>query len=737
MSSPVTLEETLLRSATALIRDRIDATDRQQKFELLEAAAAELGGFPLRSYYNAFDFECRSAASTIRSAAQELVSLLRDLPIHPSLALTALARPAMRRSEQRTKGSYFTDFRLAAAVAERLSEAKGKLRILDPASGSGILLVAAALRLAGTDRRRRRGLIAEGIFAADISVEALRGAALALCSLTNDAGVVRSLVGHLRCADSLVRRTSLWCDVAPAGFDAVIGNPPWEKLKVTRHEFLVAAGEGRHYGAEYSDLGLQNLGKAKSRIAKYAFDLNKSSTLQGAGEPDLYKLFLELAFTLARPGGEVVLLVPGGLLRSNGTAQLRKFLYSKTSALEFTILENRARFFSIDTRFKFLAVRAKLVNGYPTTPLVVQHGTGTQSGIKITGTVKISRRTLAPLRPDLSVPEVRSSDEWALFRSLCRSAKRVGDRDEPWSPLLMREVDMTRNQSSFHRVAGAGLIPLLEGRMLHQNRHGAKRYLSGTGRRAIWRPVEFGICDIVPQFWYPETSLPASVRRRTAVSRVGFCDITGQTNERTMLAARIPPGVVCGNKVPTMVFPNAGSDEGLLSDTWIGVLNSFTFDWLLRRIVTTTVNYFLLLDLPFPFLANFEAEAKRIAQLAHDLNKCRHTGSAEIGVTGWKAAEMRAAIEVRVLRMYLQDCDTLNLILADFPLLDREQPALPGECRSTITKDLVRLRAAEYFSAGPKADVRELGERVDQARRAGAIPFVPSDFERQLSKVDA
>jgi hypothetical protein len=119
------------------------------------------------------------------------------------------------------------------------------------------------------------------------------------------------------------------------------------------------------------------------------------------------------------------------------------------------------------------------------------------------------------------------------------------------------------------------------------------------------------------------------------------------------------------------------------------------------------------------------------------LNKCRHTGSAEIGVTGWKAAEMRAAIEVRVLRMYLQDCDTLNLILADFPLLDREQPALPGECRSTITKDLVRLRAAEYFSAGPKADVRELGERVDQARRAGAIPFVPSDFERQLSKVDA
>ena len=46
-----------------------------------------------------------------------------------------------------------------------------------------------------------------------------------------------------------------------------------------------------------------------------------------------------------------------------------------------------------------------------------------------------------------------------------------------------------------------------------------------------------------------------------------------------MMSAVIPPNVVCGNKVPTMLFPNDASGD--LIYLWIGITNSFVFDWMI------------------------------------------------------------------------------------------------------------------------------------------------------------
>ena len=62
------------------------------------------------------------------------------------------------------------------------------------------------------------------------------------------------------------------------------------------------------------------------------------------------------------------------------------------------------------------------------------------------------------------------------------------------------------------------------------------------------------------------------------------------------MASLIPAGVVCGNKVPNDPFPWDPSEERLL--VWVSIANSFAFDWMLRRVLTTTVNYFLLQSVP-------------------------------------------------------------------------------------------------------------------------------------------
>jgi hypothetical protein len=52
--------------------------------------------------------------------------------------------------------------------------------------------------------------------------------------------------------------------MAPEGYDAVIGNPPWEKVKLSRHEFLKYSGAKRHYGAQI--LGLDEERFAQQRV---------------------------------------------------------------------------------------------------------------------------------------------------------------------------------------------------------------------------------------------------------------------------------------------------------------------------------------------------------------------------------------------------------------------------------------------------------------------------------------
>jgi hypothetical protein len=191
--------------------------------------------------------------------------------------------------------------------------------------------------------------------------------------------------------------------------------------------------------------------------------------------------------------------------------------------------------------------------------------------------------------------------------------------------------------------------------------------------------------------------------------------------------------VVCGNKVPTVLFEGARGRE--VADCWLAIANSFCFDWLLRRGVTTTVNYFVLLDVPFPRLDPLGPAGVTLAMRAGGLGRCRH--EAEVASREpqdvWTQAEARAEIDWRVLALYGHGVASLQVMLADFPLLDRSQPPLPGEERSTITRDLLLLRAAEALGGVSPSQVSVWRGRVEAGRGVGAVAYVPS---QRLPSVD-
>jgi len=718
----VQLTEPVSRLLEKISRDARHSTF-DFRMQLLEATASRLGGFSLREYHRAFSIEPSTDYNSLDAAAKTIVKAISSLPIHPAFALSILARKPLSATETKTSGAYNTDFRLAQHLAEM---GKGALhdgaKVLDPASGTGILLVAVSLATCGADRKKAALWLANGIFAADMSEDALRGARLALSSLTDDINAIQSMWSHWRIHDSLLVPESVWEELSPGGFDLLIGNPPWEKIKLTRHEYLQSSGDTRHYGSDYNEFDDKAYQCEKSTLNCYAKELQDRFSLVGAGEPDLYMAFTQLFTQLIRPGGKMAILVPAGLIRSQGTQLLRKYLLENGQDISIAIIENRARFFAIDTRFKFISLcYTRTVNDTKPTlsPIKLYHASGTADGVAITGSATIGRSTLMKVSANLAIPEVKSNAEWKIFVEMVNHGIDLSDENSLWYPEIVREVDMTRERPKFQNKQSSAALPVIEGRMVQQHRFGAKRYISGTGRSAVWTGNHLGHSEISPQFWIDNKHLTPKVAVRSKQMRAGFCDIVGQTNERAMMASIIPAGVVCGNKVPTVMFPNDTSEQRL--QLWVGIVNSFPFDWMMRRVVTTTVNYFILLSLPLPRL---EPESLPGRRVIHAVNCLREMDVANSNFDGWKMAEFRAEIELAVMTAFCLKYDDLQIIMNDFPLLDRGQPSIPGEATSTVTRDFLLLSAAQRFNR----PTGKLLSRVNAARLAGAIPYVPSEM---------
>lgn len=715
MSAPVPIEDALLAPAIKVLAEA--TSTENERLELLEAASSLLGGYSLPQFRRKFHEDYTFNVSKALSLAWAILAELRTLPMGPALALAALARPLLSESEKKRSGAYYTDFRLATYLADAAKKwlRERKSRVIDPAAGSGILLAAAAQAAHATKGKSRSKWLAENVVAWDRSPAALRGTRLALASLSDDLTAVEEMVRSWRCHDSLVEGAA-----APGTFEVVIGNPPWEKLKLSRHEFARGRGVMRHYGEAIVHLDEAQYSEEKDRAGRYAQILIDKYPLLGRGEPDLYKAFLELFLRLVAPGGCLAALVPAGLIRSQGTEDLRRAIFESSDQISISILDNRARFFQIDTRFKFI----RLVLRSPTTRIrrgsvAVTHATGTDSSVCHTGIARMGLAELVEARADLTVPEVKSHEEWSLFQTMTRAGHDLQPSKSRWKMQIVREVDMTRDRARFCASPGVGKVPLIEGRMVHQHRFGAKAYRSGSGRKAIWETTSPGAAHMSPQFWYPIDALTPTVRERTNRPRAGFCDITGQTNERSMLAALVSPGTVCGNKVPTVMFEY--DDDCARTFLWLAIVNSIPFDWALRRVVTTTVNYFVLYSVPFPALEPDSLPGRHLVEGSRTL----HTMAT--GAERWdalKAAEIRADIDVAVHSAYGLGFAELELVLQDFPLLDRGQPALPGESRSTITRDLILSRGAERF--GRRGG--ELSRRVSLALSQGARPYCPSEF---------
>ncbi|MDZ4834412.1 MAG: DNA methyltransferase [Candidatus Melainabacteria bacterium] len=402
------------------------------------------------------------------------------------------------------------------------------------------------------------------------------------------------------------------------GFDAVIGNPPWEIAKPNSREFFGMVDPN------YWSLGKQDAIAAQKRLLASDPQLLKSwNTLQhqhkqfaswvrtapvqlndsphafayqGSGDLNLYKLFCEQSFYLAKKGGTIALIVPSGLYSDSGARELRRLLLEKTVWTHLTVFDNANSIFDIHRSFKFCIFFANK-GGRTERIEMSSRGRSFEYG---SGMIK----TLSPKWSVLS--EVENKETLSLLERIYQNSNLLGDTEYSGYRLeYAREFDMTMDSHQFQlrdrlqtdsyvqdaygnwlsgkwhsRRKAHGVtdgvstsacdnlqiaiedisdvyVPLYEGRMVGQFNANEKHWVSGKGRRAVWQPCSSDFFG--PQYLINKNAY--AHRDPQFELKVGFLAVGCATNARTMIASCLS-AVACGNSVPILRFRTVSNGAG-------------------------------------------------------------------------------------------------------------------------------------------------------------------------------
>lgn len=156
------------------------------------------------------------------------------------------------------------------------------------------------------------------------------------------------------------------------GFDAIVGNPPWDRIKLQQVEWFAAREPAIARQARASDrkrmiaalerqqapLAAQYLQAAETaeNAARVARECGEYPLLSN-GDINLYSLFVERASQLVAANGVVGLITPSGIAADLGASEFFKSIATSGRLGTLFDFENRKVFFSdVHASFKFCAL---------------------------------------------------------------------------------------------------------------------------------------------------------------------------------------------------------------------------------------------------------------------------------------------------------------------------------------------------------------------------------------------
>ena len=405
-----------------------------------------------------------------------------------------------------------------------------------------------------------------------------------------------------------------------AGFDAVVGNPPWDMLR-----------------ADTGSADDRATSRAATTAAMHFYRRSGTYRLQGTGHANRYQLFLERALQLTKPAGRIGMILPSGIATDQGSAALRRHLFDQTAIDTWCSFDNRHRIFPIHRSMRFVVFST--TNAGHTAVLKYRCGLTNPQSLDTDASgpaLTLSRARLESWSPDLAIPETPNATAAAILSSVSRRIPRLGDR-AGWNVRFGRELNATDDRPQFVPLTATtgAVLPIVEGKLLSPFQIDLARATIGIAESRATRLLD-----------------PEAFRR----PRIAYRDVASATNRLTLIAARLPAGVVSTHTV--FVSKTTLDDRSL----WclLGLLNSFVANFLVRAQVMTHVTASLMARLPVPHPPRSAAAFEELADLSETL----------AGIGTGNAREEYARLNAIAASAYGLTRDQFEYVTSTFPLID-------------------------------------------------------------------
>lgn len=446
------------------------------------------------------------------------------------------------------------------------------------------------------------------------------------------------------------------------GFDAIIGNPPWDRIKLQEVEWFaerdltIAAqsrasdrkrliGELQKKKAPLWDSYVQATGRAEAnaRVLGNGKLGSGDYPLLGGGDVNLYSLFVERAQALAAPGGLVALLTPSGIAADKGAAEFFRSISSTGRLGALFDFENRKVFFpDVHASFKFCTLvfggRARTFKqtrcAFYLHQLAELDEPKRVLTLRAEDFVRVNPNTgAAPIfrsRRDADITLKLYAEHPVLVKHGVESASMGQQPDvKVWPVKYVTMFHMTNDSHLFLKASelkeqgfkpvalsrwvdaqGVEAVSLYEGKMIQMYDHRAADVVvnaENLHRAAQPEAISPEAKTRLDRYPKPQFFVYASETIANPYQwAVGYKEISAPTNERSMIAALLPAAAF-GNKVPLLIPQGVPTEEAVRIASLIAAnLNAFAFDFVLRqKLQGQTINLFILEQLPVIAPARF------------------------------------------------------------------------------------------------------------------------------------
>lgn len=405
-----------------------------------------------------------------------------------------------------------------------------------------------------------------------------------------------------------------------AGFDAVIGNPPWEMLRRDTHS--------------------RRQGQERDPLVRFIRESGLFPRCR-RGQVNLYQPFVDRALQLTSPRGRVGLVLPWGMAVDDGAAELRRAVVDPGLLDTIIGFDNCRGLFPIHrgVRFAIVVMRSSPREGADVVTRARFGVTTAEEADAIPAAGEPEEADTLPLRlgRDVMVTLGGPTRRWLDLRrwsdldwlAQVRRFPPLGSADG-WDVSFSRELNASDDKNLF-RDRGPGR----KGHLVAEGKHIGPFTFDRRGPTKV-------VGDATLASRLPD--------RRYAHARLAYRDVSGVGNTHALVAAIIPAGIVTTHTLFCLRTKLPIDQQHFLC----GLFNSAVFDRLVRLEMGSHVTTTLVENLPVPPWTGSPVQ-REIAALAKDLAT---SGLRDLGTSGPRNPEnpgtpgLRSQMNVLVHAMY-------------------------------------------------------------------------------------